>query len=303
VTAVASIEPVAHSRVQGALVEHWWLARELEQQLLTLSRSGRVGPFQPAERAMVAAIGATHGVRAADFVFGTERDWPVALVRGLSATEVVTQMFGGGAGPQAGRTIPGAIHNAGARLALSAGSAAAHILHAAGFGLAARLQARPQVALALFGTVAYGHSDLHAALDLAAQKNAQTVFVARGPRGGEASLEGSGAAWGIRTIRVDGDHGMAVFLAVERARERAIAGDGPTLIDARHSDHRMVPHDALALQAQGRLSAEVERAEKAHIRTQLWAARNAAEKMLTPADSTLQDHVTALGEPGHGSNQ
>jgi len=296
VSAVVPIEPPPALSLQSRIVETHFAARALEGVLEGLWRAGRVRLFQPARRAAVASVAATLALEPEDQVFGTARDWPAALARGVTFEALALQVFGKAGDPGLGRTLPGAVHDAGRRLALSDSGPAAHLLHAAGFGLGAALRGDDVVALAFFGSAALAQSDAHAAFNLAPVRRARAVFVARGPRATDLDLEAGADAWGMPVITVDGDHGAAVHRAVRRARQRALAGDGPTLVDARHGEADPIPWDVLALQRAGSLSAESERALEAEIRLALGAARRAAESAGHQDPESLRSHLLASVE-------
>lgn len=280
-------------------------ARELERHLSRLSRSGRVGPMVPAGDARIAMIGAARATEPRDFVLGTARDLPAALVRGARFELVHRQAFGAQGDPTRGRGVPGALVSAALGVALSASSASAHLVHAVGFGQAARARRADRVALALFGTAAQRQSDLHAAFNLAPLRRAQVVFVARGPLAGDVPMDEAAEAWGLRAVRVPGDDGLAVYQAVREARARAVAGEGPTVIEARLQGAAQ-PRDARALEAAGGWSAEVARELPMRIAQALVAGQRAAEVAGTPPAESLTEHVfashlAALARPPAGA--
>ncbi len=267
-------------------------ARELERHLLRLSRAGRIGPVLPAGDARVAMIGAARATEPQDLLLGTARDLPAALVRGARFELVHRQAFGTPGDPALGRATPGALVSAALGVALSASTASAHLLHAVGFGMAARAQRADRVALALLGTAAQRQGDLHAAFNLAPLRRAHVVFVARGPLAGDVPLDEAAAAWGLRAVRVAGDDGLAVYRAAREARARAVAGEGPTVIEAR-LEGPAEPRDARALEALGGWSAEVARELPMRIAQALVAGQRAAEVAGTPALASLTEHVFA----------
>lgn len=275
------------------LVELAFLARAVDAELERLALAGKLRGFRPAHRAVWPMVATGLALGPEDQLFGTSRDWPAALGRGVSAATLMRQMFAKDGDPSLGRSLPGGLHDAVRKIILSDGSAAAHILHAVGFGVAAQLRRGPGVAVALFGAGAFASGDVHAAFSLAPLRAARVVFVVRGPRGDEPGFDAAAEAWGLRLVPVDGDHGAAVFEAVSRARVRALAGEGPTLIDARHQDSPRVPEDLLVLQRAGRLSSEAERATEAEIRATVWAARKSAEAASAPGPDTLFAHRLA----------
>ena len=300
---VGALAGAVHGHGPAALpariVELAFLARAIEQEFERLTQAGTLRLFAPARRAIWAQVAASLALAPGDALFGTRRDWPSALGRGVTPDTLARQLLARDGDPGHARSLPGALQDAAHGVALSDGPPASHLLHATGFGLAARLDRGPggRVALALCGAGAFGAGDLHAAFSLAPLRAAHTIFLLRGPHGGEAGFAESERAWGLRRVEVDGEHGAAVFAAVAEARARALDGGGPTLIDARHGEAEVVPGDVLTLQAAGRLSSEAERALGAEVRASLWAARQAAEAAPSPTPEALTHHVRAP-EPG-----
>jgi pyruvate dehydrogenase E1 component alpha subunit len=122
------------------------------------------------------------------------------------------------------------------------------------------------------------------------------------------------AGYGFPGVVVDGNDVEAVFAVTLEARERAVAGGGPTLIEAQtmrmhghaaHDDMRYVPselvehwraRDPIELEA-ARVAAagvDVERL-RAEVEARLEAAQAAALAMPLPAGSTATDGVFCAG--------
>ncbi|MCB9736554.1 MAG: hypothetical protein H6745_28595 [Deltaproteobacteria bacterium] len=293
-SAVLPLETGPSLEVEARIVEGVALASAVEAHLANLAEAGHIGLFPPAGRARVAMTAAALATEPGDMLFGTARDWVAALARGVTVDDLFLQMFARASASGGGRTLPGAVQDPARGVVLSAGAPAAHLLHAAGFGHAAALRGGDErVAIGLFGSAVAFSQDAHRAFTLAGVAGARVVFVARGADGGVGSLHRAAEGWGLRVVTVDGDDGGAVFRAVQRARDRALAGKGPTLVDARHGDAPAVPHDALVLQRAGRLSSEAERAVDAEIRAAIMTARSAADGAAAPGPETLPEHVRA----------
>lgn len=267
-------------------------ARALEELMERLADAGRIGTTRPAGQSRIAMVGAGLALEAGDLLFGTARDLPAALARGASLDLVLRQAFARSGDPALGRGLPGALQDAPLGLRLSDGGPANHLVHASGFGHAAAIRREPRVALALFGGAAQAQGDLHAALGFAAVYKAQTVFVARGPIQDELWLDEVGEAWGIRAQRVAGDDAGAVYAAVGEARRRAIAGGGPTVIDARLAGPA-APVDEERFRDQGIQDAAAVSALAADIRARLSAARAAAEAAPPIPEASLPREVFA----------
>ncbi len=222
------------------LVTQQLRAQRVEEQLETWLRRGLLGRTSPAGGARVAIVAAACAMGADDLVFGTARDLPAAFPRGMSVETALRQALGRDGDPALGRGLPGAVRHRRSGVTLSDSSPAAHLVHAAGFGHAAQLKNTDRVALGLFGSGAQGNGEVHAAFNFAALMKSRVIFVARGPLAGELPLVEAAPAWGIHAVAVDGADGLAVWEAVEQARVRAVAGDGPTVVDARwrHADEQ-----------------------------------------------------------------
>ncbi|MGM0574409.1 MAG: thiamine pyrophosphate-dependent enzyme [Myxococcota bacterium] len=277
-------------------------AAALEDLLERLGRTGRIGTPSPAGDARVAMVATGLAASDRDLLLGTARDVPAALARGVGVEAILRQAFAVSGDPALGRGMPGALQDREHGVALTDGSPAAHLVHAAGFGHAARLRGDDRVAFALFGSGAQANGEIHAGLNFAAVYRAQAVFVARGPLADEVPFEEAGEAWGIRVEAVPGDDGVAILEAVREARARAVAGEGPTVVDARLAGEAE-PVDVRALQAAGRWTVDHQHHVDEDIRKRLAAARAAAEAAQPIEDDTLTEAVFAdrpwfLTDPG-----
>jgi 2-oxoisovalerate dehydrogenase E1 component alpha subunit len=262
------------------------LAREIDEALHELYRDGAIALTTPSGDGRVAMVGAAQALKVSDMVFGTRRDLPAAIARGVSVQHVFHQALGTSSDRSLGRGLPGTVNDGDQGVSLSDGSPATHLVHAVGFGHAARLVGGDRVALGLFGSAAQANGELHAALNFAAVNHTHTVFVARGPLAGELLLSDVGHAWGIRTVRVQGDDGFAVWEAVAEARELAVNGKGPTLVDAR-LEGSVEAVDGKKLQEAGGLTAQSEAAMKTAIRTEILVALKTAKSAPTVSKHTL----------------
>jgi 2-oxoisovalerate dehydrogenase E1 component alpha subunit len=124
---------------------------------------------------------------------------------------------------------------------------ATQLPQASGAAYAAKLEGKGRVVACYFGDGAASEGDFHAALNMAATLEAPVIFFCRNNgfaistpvreqyRGD--GIAARGLAYGMHTIRVDGNDVWAVREATQRAREIASGGDGsgktkPVLIEA-----------------------------------------------------------------------
>ena len=85
------------------------------------------------------------------------------------------------------------------------------------------------------------------------ENNHWAISVPHEKQTASATFAQKAKAYGMRGVRVDGNDVLAVYQAAKEARERALAGEGPTLLET--VTFRMGPHsssdDPDALPARG----------------------------------------------------
>src|SRR5258708_6016873 len=116
------------------------------------------------------------------------------------------------------------------------------LVMAAGVGLAIQYQGERRIALVLFGDGAVDEGAFHEAMNLCALWKLPVVFMCENNQysmgmavtkaWSVASLEPRAAAYGMPYVKTDGMDVLAVRQATLAARERAVAGEGPTLIES-----------------------------------------------------------------------
>jgi len=136
------------------------------------------------------------------------------------------------------------------RIFTGSSSVGTQIPHASGIALASKLRGEDDLALASFGEGATSKGDFHEGVNFAAVQRLPVIFFCQ--NNGYAiseraerqmavkSVADRAAGYGIPGVSVDGNDAIAVWRAVGEAADRARAGEGPTLIEAR--TYRVVPH-------------------------------------------------------------
>ena len=112
-----------------------------------------------------------------------------------------------------------------------------------GLALAAQIRGEKRVTVAYFGDGASNIGAFHEALNMAAVWKLPVVFVCQNNGYGEhtryelatsaAKISDRAAGYQIPGVTVDGNDPLAVYAAAREAVERARAGHGPTLIEAK----------------------------------------------------------------------
>jgi TPP-dependent pyruvate/acetoin dehydrogenase alpha subunit len=127
-------------------------------------------------------------------------------------------------------------------IGLYSGALGPTLSYAAGAALAAKLDRRDAVTVAVFGDGTSSRGDFHEAVNLAAVLKLPVVYVCQNNqfaistpsrRGvGARSIADRGAGYGIPGIAADGNDAIGLRAALEVAVSRARRGEGPSLIEA-----------------------------------------------------------------------
>jgi len=217
------------------------LSREFDERMVALQRQGRIGFHVGALGEEAAVVGTAAGMETRDWLFPSYREHVAAVMRGMPLATLVCNLLGNDGDLARGRQMP--CHEAWkpGRFGSVSAPIATQLPHAVGAAWAARLRGDDVVALAWFGEGATSATDFHVALNFAGIRRIPVVFACRNngwaistPRELQTASETiaqKAVAYGIHGERVDGNDLLAVHDATRRARARASAGDGPTLLE------------------------------------------------------------------------
>ncbi len=234
--------------------------RAIEERGLSLYKQGKVaGSFYDGRGQEATCVGATFALGPEDPVCPLIRDLGAHLVKGTPPTAILAHYLGRAGG--VGRGRDGNVHLGEARrgvvgmVSMLPGMMAV----AVGMAWAFKLRGEQRCALSFFGDGATSVGDWHESMNLAGLQRVPVIFVLE--HNGYAYSTPSArqfvvdpieraALYGIEAVAVDGNDVEAVFDVTRQARERALAGGGPTLIAAQtmrmhghgaHDDASYVP--------------------------------------------------------------
>ena len=232
-------------RVQVALREFERRAHDLFLENLVKGTS-HLGLGQEAVAAGFAAA-----MRPTDWTFATYRGHNHTLARGVPMTPVLAELMGRSNGLMAGKG--GSMHLTSVEHGMMGSYAiiGAHLVIACGAAWSAQYRGTDQVAVCFFGDGTTNIGAFHEALNFAAIWKLPVVFVCENnlymeyTRTSEiTAVEHPAAdrarAYGLEPIIVDGNDVDAVFDVATSAINRARAGEGPSMIEAktyRHGGH------------------------------------------------------------------
>ncbi len=229
------------------MIEIRVLEEHVQQLFLEGLIPGTTHTCQGQEAVCVAVAGAT---RTTDRVLCTYRGHGWALALGMPAVAVLAEIMGRSPGCTGG--LGGSMHLSDRALGLwpTVAIVGAQLPIAAGAAMASQTRADDAVTLAVFGDGAANIGAFHEALNLAGLWALPVVFVCENNLYAEYSridgttavpeIAGRGAAYAMPGVAVDGQALGTMRAAVQDAVERARAGRGPTLIEAK--TYRFVGH-------------------------------------------------------------
>jgi pyruvate dehydrogenase E1 component alpha subunit len=296
--------------------------RGIEERAMTLYRQGKVpGSFYDGFGQEAVSAGAAWAMGPRDRLCILHRDLAAHVIRGVPPERIFAQYMGREGGITGGRD--GNVHF-GDRTVGCVGMVSMlpdMMLVATGMAMAFKLRREARVALTWFGDGSTSRGDFHEAMNWAGVQKLPVIFVLENnqyaystPLDQQFAVDPveRAAAYGFPGVKVDGNDPEAMFEAARAARERALAGEGPTLIEAvtmrmhghaAHDDMKYVPAEQVEewrakdpidrqirrLQA---LDVDVE-AVRAEVRATIEAAVEAALAMPMPDGETAADGVFA----------
>ncbi|MBD7957943.1 pyruvate dehydrogenase (acetyl-transferring) E1 component subunit alpha [Microbacterium sp. Sa4CUA7] len=237
--------------------------RRLDTEGVALQRQGQLGLWAPCLGQEAAQVGTARALRESDFVFPSYRELGVQLVRGATPAQLVEVWRG----EEQSMGDPFTRNTAGPQIIIGA-----QTLHAVGYAMGIQRtpgadgQPSDDVAVAYFGDGASSQGDVNEAMVFAASFGAPVVFVCSNNQWAisepvavqsRTPLAARAPAFGIPSLRIDGNDVLAGFAAMRWALERARSGAGPAYIEA--VTYRMGAHTTADDPTRYRDPAELER--------------------------------------------
>lgn len=205
-------------------------------------RQGRISFYLTSAGEEAINIASAAALNQQDIILPQYREPGVLLWRGFTLQEFADQCFGNKADYGKGRQMP--IHYGSKKhnFVTISSPIATQLPQAAGMAYSLKMEGKKACVVTYIGDGGTSEGDFHAGLNFAAVMEAPVIFFCRN-NGWAISTNVSeqfrsdgivvkGGAYGIRSIRVDGNDALAVYIAVSAAREMAINEHRPILIEA-----------------------------------------------------------------------
>lgn len=241
--------------------------RVLDARMIVLQRQGRVGFYGACTGQEAVPIACGFAVQPNDWVFPALREQAIMLVRGFPLRTFIAQVFGNSGDVLKGRQMPS--HGSGKSVHQVSWSSVIgpQIPQAVGAAWAAKLQRRDDVVLGFMGDGATSEPDFHAAMTFAGvhrtpsvlicQNNGWSISIPTARQTASATIAIKGHAYGVFSVRVDGNDVLAVYEVVKAAVDRARRGEGPTFVEC--VTYRIGAHSTSDDPTRYRSNEEVER--------------------------------------------
>lgn len=218
-----------------------------DQRAISLNRQGRLGFYAPVAGQEASMLGSQYALDKEDWILPGYRDIPQIVFQGLP----LHQAFLWSRGHFAGGQIPDGLNIMTPQIIIGA-----QIIQAAGVALGLKRKKKENIVITYTGDGGASQGDFYEGMNFAGAYNAPAVFVVQNNRfaisvpvekqSAAKTIAQKAVAAGIEGIQVDGMDVLAVYVATKEARARALAGDGPTLIETmtyRYGPHTMAGDD------------------------------------------------------------
>ncbi|GAA0296525.1 2-oxoisovalerate dehydrogenase E1 component alpha subunit [Gracilibacillus halotolerans] len=230
------------------------LARRIDERMWLLNRSGSI-PFvvscQGHEVMQVAASFALNKEK--DYILPYYRDIGVVLHFGMTPKEIFLSAYAKAEDPNSGgRQMPNHFSHRRQRIVTGSSPVTTQIPHGAGFALASKMEGKDEVTFVTLGEGSTNQGDFHEGLNFASvhrlplivfvENNKYAISVPLAKQLACDSIADRAIGYGIKGIEVNGNDPFEVYNAVSDAHERALNGEGPTLVVA--NADRLTPHSS-----------------------------------------------------------
>lgn len=221
--------------------------RILDQRSISLNRQGRLGFYAPTAGQEASQIASHFALKKEDFILPGYRDVPQLIWHGWP----LEQAFLFSRGHFMGNQMPEGLNVLPPQIIIGA-----QYIQATGVALGMQKRKKEAVAITYTGEGGSSQGDFYEGINFAGSFRAPAIFIVQNnqyaistPREVQTAAKTvaqKAVAAGIPGIFVDGMDPLAVYAVTRDARERAIKGDGPTLIETfcyRYGPHTMAGDD------------------------------------------------------------
>lgn len=221
--------------------------RVLDQRSIALNRQGRLGFYAPTAGQEASQIASHFALEKEDYLLPGYRDIPQMIWHGLP----LYQAFLFSKGHYHGNEMPEGVNTLSPQIIIGA-----QYVQATGVAMGMKLRGKKSVTVTYTGDGGSSQGDFYEGINIAGaykvpaiffiQNNFFAISVPVEKQTAAKTLAQKAVAAGMEGYQVDGMDPLAVYAITKHAREKAIAGEGPTLIETityRYGPHTMAGDD------------------------------------------------------------
>jgi len=207
-----------------------------------VQRQGRISFYMTNHGEEATHFGSASAISDSDIVYAQYREAGVIMWRGMSLDMMFNQITSNHEDLGKGRQMP--VHYGSNKLNFHTISSplATQIPQAVGAAYHLKLQGKDAISIVYFGEGAASEGDFHPSMNFAATLGCPIIFFCRNNRWAISTpskeqyrgdgIAGRGIAYGMHTMRIDGNDFFAVYNATKEARRIAVTYKAPVLIEA-----------------------------------------------------------------------
>lgn len=221
--------------------------RILDQRSISLNRQGRLGFYAPTTGQEASQLASHFALEKDDWILPGYRDVPQIVWHGLP----LWKAFLFSRGHFVGNQIPEGVNVVPPQIIIGA-----QYVQTAGVALGLKKRGSKTVAITYTGDGGSSQGDFYEGINFAGAQKTPAIFIVQNnqyaistPREVQTAaktIAQKGIAAGIPSTLVDGMDALAVYVATKDARDRAVRGEGPSLIETmcyRYGPHTMSGDD------------------------------------------------------------
>ncbi|HLQ71222.1 MAG TPA: thiamine pyrophosphate-dependent dehydrogenase E1 component subunit alpha [Bacillota bacterium] len=248
------------------------LARKIDERMWLLNRAGKIPFVISCQGQEAAQVGAAFALdRNKDYTAPYYRDVGVVLAFGMTAKDLMLSAFAKAEDPNSGgRQMPSHFGQKKNRILTGSSPVTTQLPHAVGVALAAKMEKKDIISFVTLGEGSSNQGDFHEGLNFAGvhklpvitmvENNKYAISVPLKKQIAAENVSDRAIGYGMPGYTVDGNDPLSVYEVMKDARERAVNGDGPTLIEA--ITYRFTAHSSDDDDRQYREADEVTEAKK-----------------------------------------
>src|SRR5690625_209060 len=221
--------------------------RVLDQRSIALNRQGRLGFYAQTAGQEASQIASQFALEKEDFILPGYRDVPQLIWHGLP----LYQAFLFSKGHFHGNQMPEGVNALSPQIIIGA-----QYVQATGVALGMKLRGKKSVAVTYTGDGGTSQGDFYEGMNFAGAYQAPAIFIVQNnffaisvpveKQTAAKTLAQKAVAAGMEGYQVDGMDVLAVYAATKYARDKAVNGEGPTMIETlcyRYGPHTMAGDD------------------------------------------------------------